>query len=319
MTLDIILLIVGLALIVLGANYLVDGASSIARRSGLSEFVIGLTIVGIGTSTPEMVVSFMSAFNGESEMAVGNVVGSNIFNTLVILGITALISPIAITRTNLRKDIPLNIIVTVMMIVLGLNATIFGYGDNTLNRWDGLLMLAIFVWYIISSVKGGKTDQNQPDEGIKTYSIALSSFMIVIGISGLVFGGRLFVNSATSLAEMAGISKKFIAITIFAAGTSMPELATSIVAAVKGRNQLALGNILGSNIFNIILILGGSAVIHPLDVGGMGYVDLGLLLLAAIIIMLSAYTFRKKEIDRAEGTILLLLEAAYMWYLIANI
>lgn len=318
MTLQIILLLLGLALIIFGANYLVDGASSIAKRSGLSEFIIGLTIVGIGTSTPEMVVSFMSAFNGEAEMAVGNVVGSNLFNTLAILGITAIVAPIPVTRTNMRKDIPLNIIVTILMIVLGMNATFFGVGEDSLNRWDGLIMLSIFVWYLISSLKSGKAAPEE-ESNIKQYSTLVSCIFIAGGITGLVIGGRLFVNSATSLAEMAGISKKFIAVTIFAAGTSMPELATSIVAAAKGRNQLALGNILGSNIFNIILILGGSAIITPLPLKSMGYVDLGALLIASLVIMLSAYTFKKKEIDRVEGVIFVFLEILYMWYLIANI
>lgn len=319
MTLDIVLLIVGLILIVLGANYLVDGASSIAKRSGLSEFVIGLTIVGIGTSTPEMVVSFMSAFNGEAEMAVGNVVGSNLFNTFAILGLTAIISPIPITRSNLRKDIPLNIIVTILMILLGLNSTIFKVGHDTLSRWDGAVLFCIFLWYIISSIKNGKSAGDQEESDIKQYSTTISIIMLIGGIAGLVIGGRLFVNSATSLAEMAGISKKIIAVTIFAVGTSLPELATSIVAAKKGRNQLALGNILGSNIFNIILILGGSALITPLPLSGMGFIDLGAVLLSAIVIMISAYTFRKKEIDRVEGVIFLIMEALYMYYTIAMI
>ena len=319
MTLDIVLLIVGLVLIVLGANYLVDGASSIAKRSGLSEFVIGLTIVGIGTSAPEMVVSFMSAFNGEAEMAVGNVVGSNIFNTFAILGLTALISPIPISRSNLRKDIPLYIIVTILMMLLGLNATIFKVGHDTLSRWDGAVLFGIFLWYIISSIKSGKTAGNEEESDIKEYSTTISIVMLIAGIAGLVIGGRLFVNSATSLAEMAGVSKKVIAVTIFAIGTSMPELATSIVAARKGRNQLALGNILGSNIFNIIFILGGSALITPLPLSGMGFIDLGVVLLSALLIMFSAYTFRKKEIDRAEGCIFLLIEALYMYYTVSLI
>ena len=318
MTLQIVLLIVGLVLIILGANYLVDGASSIAKRSGLSEFVIGLTIVGIGTSTPEMVVSLVSAFNGEAEMAVGNVVGSNIFNTFGILGITALIAPVAITKANLKRDVPINIIVTTLMIVLGLSLTIFGYGKNTLNFWDGMILFSIFIWYLISSLKKGKV-QDDEESQIKQFSTPVSIILILIGIAGLVFGGRMFVNSATSLAEMAGISKNFIAVTIFALGTSMPELATSVVAAMKGRNQLALGNILGSNIFNITLILGGSAMLTPLSLDGMNLVDLWVVLLAAILIMTSAYTFRKKEIDRIEGVIFILLEIAYMWYLIANL
>ena len=310
----------GLVMILFGANYLVDGASSIAKKFGISEFIIGLTIVGIGTSTPEMVVSYMSAFNGSTDLAIGNVVGSNILNTLLILGITALISPLAITRDNLRKDIPLNIAVTILLILLGLNKTFFGVGENTLSRLDGMVLLGIFVWYFISSFKSGKGSDDQDDEeGITERKIWVSALMIAGGLAGLVIGGRLFVDSATSLAKILGISEKFIAITIVAAGTSMPELATSIVAAVKGKGQLALGNVLGSNIFNILLILGGSALIQPLSFASMTAVDLGIVLLCTVFILLSAFLFKKKELDRAEGALFILMEAGYMWYLIANL
>ncbi len=319
MILQIALLVGGLLLILFGANYLVDGSSSIARRFGLSEFVIGLTIVGIGTSTPEMVVSFLSAIQGKADMAIGNVVGSNIFNTLLILGVSALICPIKITRNAIRKDLPLNIGVTILLIILGLNVTLFGIGnDNVLSRIDGAILLAIFVWYLWASFKNDSA-QDDAEEDIKRYSLPISIAMILGGLAGLVFGGRLFVNAATEIAKAMGMSEKFIAITIMAAGTSMPELATSAVAAFKKRAQLALGNIVGSNISNILLILGGSALIHPLSFAGMTIVDLGTLLGCTILILLSAITFKKKQLDRIEGLILLMGEAAYMWYLIANI
>ena len=317
MTLQIFLLLAGLALILLGANYLVDGSSSIAKRFGISEFVIGLTIVGIGTSTPEMVVSFLSAFQGKSDMAIGNVVGSNIFNTLMILGATALVAPMAITRSNLRKDIPINIGVTALLILLGMKHTIFGIGQDQLSRTDGILLLALFTWYLWSSFKNDKADEE--DSGIEVKSVLVSTLMLAGGLAGLIIGGRIFVNSATELAKMFGVSDKFIAITIMAAGTSMPELATCIVAALKGRGQLALGNILGSNISNILLILGGAAVIHPLTFTGMTVVDLGAVLLSSIVIFLCAYLFKKKQLDRTEGIIFLLLEGCYMWYLISTI
>lgn len=317
MTIQILLLIAGLVLILLGANYLVDGSSSIAKRFGISEFVIGLTIVGIGTSTPEMVVSFLSAFQGKADMAIGNVVGSNIFNTLMILGATALVAPMIITRSNLKKDIPINIGVTVLLIILGMNFTIFGYGNDQLSRIDGLVLLAIFAWYLWSSFKNDTTEDENGEIAVK--NVPVSILMIIAGLAGLIIGGKLFVNSATELAKMFGVSDKFIAITVMAAGTSMPELATCIVAALKGRGQLALGNILGSNISNILLILGGAAVIHPLSFTGMTPVDLGVVLLSCIIIFLCAHMFRKKEIDRAEGVILLMMEAGYMWYLISNL
>ena len=320
MLLSIVLLIVGLALILFGANYLVDGSSSIARRFGLSEFIIGLTIVGIGTSSPEMVISFLSAINGNADMAIGNVVGSNIFNTLLILGITGVIAPIAITRSNIKKDIPLNIAVTLLLIILGLNGTIFGKGENVLSRVDGIVLLAIFAWYMWSSFRSNEQSSTENEtEQTKTQSILVSVLFIGGGLAGLVFGGKLFVNAATEIAKSFGVSDKFIAITVLAAGTSMPELATSVVAAAKGKGQLALGNILGSNIANILLILGGSALICPLSFQGMSNVDLGALVAGALLIMASAYAFKKKYLDRIEGCIFILIEAAYMWYLIANL
>ena len=312
------ILVAGLVLIVLGANYLVEGSSSIARKFGLSEFIIGLTIVGIGTSTPEMVVSFMSAFKGNADMAIGNVVGSNIFNSLIILGITALISPMLITKSNLKRDIPMNIIVTALLIVLGLNATIFGKGEDVLSRLDGLILLAIFAWYMYGSFKNDQAEE-QNEEEVKQRSVAVSLLMIAGGLAGLVFGGNLFVDSATALAKLFGVSDKFIAITILAGGTSMPELATCVVAAYKGKGQLALGNILGSNIGNILLILGGASLITPLSMASMTFIDLGLVFVCTLFIMATAYMFEKKTLDRFEGAILLLMEAGYMWYLISNL
>ena len=319
MVLQIFILLAGLLMILFGANWLVDGSSSIAKRFGISEFVIGLTIVGIGTSTPEMVVSFLSSFQGKADMAIGNIVGSNIFNTMMILGVTALIAPLAITKSNLKKDIPLNIIVTLLLIILGMNFTLFGKGEDQLSRLDGVILLGVFAWYIWSSFRSDNADQEEDGEGIKEYKTGISVLLIVAGLAGLIIGGRLFVNSATELAKMFGVSDKFIAITVMAAGTSMPELATCVVAALKGRGQLALGNVLGSNISNILLILGGAALINPLSFSGMTYVDLGTVLLSALFILGSAYLFKKKQLDRFEGAILLLMEAAYMWYLIANL
>ena len=318
MLLQIATLIGGLLLILLGANYLVDGSSSIARRFGLSEFIIGLTIVGIGTSTPEMVVSFLSAFNGNADMAIGNIVGSNIFNTMLILGITAMIAPLTITKSNINKDIPLNIGVTVLLILLGMNASIFGAGENVLSRLDGGILLAIFAWYMWNSFRSDSADTDSGEE-IRTYTPVISTLLILGGLAALIFGGRLFVNAATEIAKGFGVSDKFIAVTVLAAGTSMPELATSVVAAIKGRGQLALGNILGSNISNILLILGGSALITPLSFTGMSAVDLCAVLLSALFILFSAYAFKKKQLDRIEGSILVLMEAGYMWYLISNL
>lgn len=318
MLIQIIILIAGLILILMGANWLVDGSSSIARRFGISEFVIGLTIVGIGTSAPEMVVSFLSSFQGKSDMAVGNVVGSNIFNTLMILGATALVAPVAITKSNLKKDIPLNIAVTVLLILLGKSASLFGLGaTDSLSRAEGGILLLIFAIYLWNSFRSGRedTEENVMDET----KPLMATLMIIGGLAGLIFGGRLFVNSATQIALIAGLSEKFIAITIMAAGTSMPELATCVVAAYKGQGQLALGNILGSNISNILLILGGSALIHPLSFNSISDMDLGIMTVSAILILLSAISFKKKKLDRVEGVVFIGLQIAYMAYLIISI
>lgn len=318
MTLEFILLAAGLGLILLGANWLVDGASSIAKKTGMSEFIIGLTIVGIGTSTPEMVVSFISSIQGKADMAIGNVVGSNIFNTFVILGITALICPLAITKESIKRDLPLNIIVTGLLILLGMKATIFGMGSDNLTRLDGLVLLAILVLYfrmLLKKPKGETEKSEETEESTKIFSTGKSVILIIAGLVGLVFGGRLFVDSATDIAIHFNMSEKFIALTIMAAGTSLPELATSVVAALKGRGQLALGNVLGSNISNILLILGGCAVIHPLSFAAMTPIDLGVVMIGAIFMLTSAYTFKTYKLDRFEAVILLLMEAGYMTYL----
>ena len=310
MILQILLLIVGLALVVFGADYLVDGASSIARRFGLSEFVIGLTIVGMGTSAPEMVVSFIGALQGNAAISLGNVVGSNIFNTLLILGTTALILPIGITRENMRKDIPINVLVTIFFILML---------SSGLSRWEGAVLLAFFAWYMWDSFHSGTQDVEQPADGSTPRKVWLSLLMIAGGLSALVFGGRLFVNSATHIAQALGVSDKFIAITILAGGTSLPELATCVAAAVKKKGQLALGNIIGSNIFNVLLILGGSALIHPLAATGISYVDMAALLVSALALVAACFIGKKNQLDRLDGALFLVLFAAYMTYLIINL
>ena len=263
-----------------------------------------------------MVVSFISSFQGKADMAIGNVVGSNIFNTLLILGTTALISPLAITKSNIKRDIPMNIAVCVILILLGLKKTIFNIGSDSIGRIDGLFLLLLFAWYLYKTFKA-----NEPveEDDSPMRPMWLATLMIVGGLLGLVAGGRLFVSSASAIASMCGVSDKFIAITVMAGGTSMPELATCIVAAFKGKGQLALGNILGSNISNILLILGGASLIRPLSFSGMTPVDLGVLVISALFLVLSYVMFIKKSLDRTEGAILLLIEAGYMWYLIANI
>ena len=315
MLLQIFLFLFGLLLVVWGADALVDGASSIARKFGISEFVIGLTIVGMGTSAPEMVVSFIGAIGGNADIAVGNVIGSNIFNTLLILGLTAMILPMNITYLNLKKDIPINIVITVLLLVLGMNFSIFGCGANRLSRVDGLVLLALFCLYMYMSFRFDTPNNNEEEPG-ETKKTGWAILLIVLGLNGLVVGGKLFVDSAVSIAKMLNVSDKFIAVTILAGGTSMPELATCLVAAVKKKGQLALGNIIGSNVFNILLILGGSALIHPLSLEQFGFVDLGILLLSSLVILTSAFIGKKNKIDRIDGIFFVLLEIAYMTWLI---
>lgn len=318
MLLQCILLLIGLALVVFGADYLVEGASAVARRFGLSEFVIGLTIVGMGTSAPEMVVSFIGASQGNADIALGNVVGSNIFNTLLILGLTAVLLPMPITRDNRRRDIPVNILMTALLIVLGLEKTFFGIGTDGLSRLDGGILMTFFILYMWQSFRQKADDSPAPEEQ-KERKLWLSIVMILGGLAALILGGNLFVDSATAIAKALGVSDKFIAITILAGGTSMPELATCVAAAVKKKGQLALGNIIGSNLFNMLLILGGSALIHPLSFVGITPVDLGALLVSALALLSCCYIGKRNVLDRLDGSLFLLLWVAYMAYLIVNL
>ena len=309
----IVLLLVGLGLIVLGANWLVEGASSIARKAGVSEFVIGLTIVGFGTSCPELVVSLTGALEGNADIAVGNVIGSNIFNVLFILGLTALFSPVSMTSENRKGDIPLALCVTVLFLAFGMNHTLLGIGaDNGLQRWEGALFLLIFAGYIVHSFKNGKPSSEEGASG-PSKPVWLAVLLVVAGLAGLIFGGDMFVDNATLLARDLGVSDKFIAVTVLAGGTSLPELATSLVAAIKGRDQLALGNILGSNVFNILLILGSSALITPLSFASVTLVDAAVLLSAMLLLLIWAYSGRREQIDRWEGLLMLLLFGAYYY------
>ena len=326
----ILKILAGIFLVLTGANWLVDGSSSIARKTGLSEFLIGLTIVGIGTSTPEMVVSFISAINGNSDMALGNIVGSNIFNVYFTLGVTALIVPIAYTKSNLRWDIPLSFFVTLLLVFLCYDTIFNRTATNTLSRLDGIILLTLFAGYMIYSFRSSKkSKQNIPDTNSadKNKYVALSwkersataIILIIIGLAALIFGGDIFINSAVELAKVAGLSDSFIAITLLAGGTSLPELATSVVAVLKKRGQMALGNIIGSNIANILLILGGSAVIMPLTLGGITFVDMMVMLSTSLLLSISAYTFRKKRLDKPEGVIFVLIYIGYIFWLAKNL
>ena len=319
MLVQVLLTAVGLCLIVFGADFLVDGASAVARKAGISEFVIGLTIVGFGTSCPELVVSVTGAIAGNSDISIGNVVGSNIFNSLLILGLTAVLAPVAITSTNKKVDIPLTIGVTLLLIVLGMKKTLFGIGVDGISRIEGIVFLLFFIGYIIFCFKNGKSDDSQDEAPVKPMSAGKALLYIILGLGGLIYGGELFVDSAENIARSVGISDKVIAITLLAGGTSLPELATCVVAAAKHKGQLALGNILGSNVFNILLILGCAATIHPLSFANMNLVDMGILLLSVLLIFTGAYTGKKNVLDRFDGALMLLAETGYMTYLFVTL
>ena len=317
-------LIISLAMLVIGANWLVEGSAAIARRYHISEYIIGATIVGMGTSTPELVISCLSAYEGHNDIAVGNVVGSNIFNVFLILGITALMMPIKYTRENLRRDIPINIGVSIISIALCALGIIW-HGEYGLVRFDGLLMLLLFALYLWATIRGNHKHQIQvaseeaatSDIG-KSRSTTVYIAAIVFGLAGLIIGGDIFIDTASDIAREWGVSEAIIGLTIVAGGTSLPELASSIIAVSKKKGQMALGNIVGSNIFNILFILGASSLIHPLTMGNITFVDWSVMLFSAIALLVAAYTFRKKQLDRRDAILFLLIYATYMAWLIVG-
>ena len=320
MLIDFLWIVAGLVMILVGSDWLVDGASGIARKYGISEFIIGMTIVGIGTSMPELVASMISAIGGHGDMAVGNVTGSNICNVLLILGVTALISPIRYTKSNVRKDIPFAIGVSLFLLLVLYNG--FGLtgemGMPGISRIDALFLLNVFAVFMIDSFKSAKQGDDD-EEGAKPMSMGKAIVFIALGLAGLIFGGQFFVDHTVSIAERFHVSEAFISITLMALGTSLPELATCVVAAIKGKNQLALGNVIGSNIFNISLIIGASAVISPFEIASISTVDMLMVIVAIALLWMAAFTFKKNKLDRVEGVIFLLVYIAYIAYLTINI
>ncbi len=316
----IVLMLVGLGLLLLGANYLTEGSSAIAKRFGISEFIIGLTIVAIGTSAPELVVSLISTANGTTDIAIGNVIGSNIFNILMILGVTALIAPIRVEGNTLSRDIPFGLLSAVVLSICGLDMFIDGT-DGIISRSEGLLLLCFQVVFLAYSFFTAKRDE-QPQPNIKPEEkplegtskqrpIWLELVMVVGGFAGLIYGGDLFLDHAVSFARSIGMPEAAIAVTLMAGGTSMPELITCVIAALKKKSQMALGNVIGSNIFNIFLILGTCSVVSPLQLGNILPTDLLALTVSSLLIFITAFTFRRNEIDRFEGAIFILLYIAY--------
>lgn len=323
MLLDSVFLVIGLVLILVGANALTDGASAVAKRFGISDLVIGLTVVAFGTSAPELVISIVSAINGSAELAVGNVVGSNLFNTLVIIGVTAMIVPMTISRGIMINEIPLVILSSLVLLVMGNGPLLDGSADMMISRSSGIVLLlffAIFMRYTFSQAKNASPDDPVQEEAAqkKTMSMLKSLIWVVGGLAALIYGGDRFVAGASGIARGLGVSEAVIGLTIVAAGTSLPELATSIAAALKGKTGIALGNVIGSNIFNIFLVLGASATIKPLAFGDIGNFDLVALVLASILFWIFGWLFKTRTITRVEGAVMTLAYVVYVGVLIAN-
>ena len=302
MFLDIILLLVGIAIVIWGADKFTDGASSMARRWNVSEMVIGLTVVAMGTSMPEFVVSFFSALDGSADMSIGNVVGSNVFNTLLIVGFSAIMMSMSLTKKLLTRDILFVIYASLILVALS--------HDGVLNRWEAFVLLMCFGMYMLYSYYVSKQESQEESVVGEVYGWIRTLVYIVLGIGCLVGGGNLLVSSASSLAMSLGMSERVVGLTILAAGTSLPELATSIVAARKGSKGLALGNAIGSNLFNIFFILGVSAFICPMNIKGIGTLDWIALVGSGIVLFVFGGTGHK--ITKMEGVVMIALYILYM-------
>ncbi len=317
---NVLLLSLGLGLILAGANFLTDGASAVAKRFNISPLVIGLTIVAFGTSAPELTVSVTSAVGGSAELAVGNVVGSNIFNILMIVGVTAVVAPIAISRGTLKHEIPLALLSSVVVLICA-NDIFLGVGaENVLSRADGLLMLcffAIFLAYTFAIARS-HSDEEQGDE-IKSLPIWRCVLYIIGGLAALIFGGNLFVDGSSEIARSLGVSESVIGLTLVAMGTSLPELATSVVAALKKNPEIAIGNVVGSSLFNVFFILGTSATISPLPLGGITNFDLCSLVAASLLLFVAGLYYKTRTITRAEGVVMILCYVGYTTYLISQV
>lgn len=313
---DSILIIAGVALVIYGADRLTAGASALARRMNIPEIIIGLTIVAAGTSAPEFFVSFMSAIKGTPDMAVGNVVGSNIFNVLLIVGVTAMVAPISVTRRTVEKDMVWAIIASVLFLICCFGKTPLSFEGCVLSRTKGCILLMFFFLFMrqtLKEAKGETTDKRQ----VTKESAVKNVFLFIAGLAMLIFGSNIFVDSASSVAASLGISQGVIGLTIVAGGTSLPELATSVVAAKKGNSAIAIGNVIGSNVFNILAILGTTAAICPMELHGITPVDI--LVMGTSIFLLWLFSFTKLTVARWEGAVLTSLFAIYMIYLLSNI
>ena len=309
MIFDILLIIAGVAMVLYGADRLTEGASALARRMNVPEIIIGLTIVAAGTSAPELFVSMVSALKGTPDMAIGNVVGSNTMNAMLIVGCAAMVAPMTISKSTVRKDIPFSVFASVLLVLLSLN--------SFLGRLDGIFLLAgfaLFMYYTLSQAKVGETASVSEVKSVKPW---LSAFFVLLGLALLVIGSNIFVDSASRVAYSLGISEGVVGLTIVAGGTSLPELATSVVAARKGQSAIAIGNVIGSNVFNIMLILGLTATISPMQIQGVTLVDMGMMLGSVSLVWLFSYT--RYTVERWEGALLVIGYLVYLGWLLSNV
>ena len=321
---DYLLLVVGLGLLLLAANYIVDSSVAIAQRAKISNFIIGLTIVGIGTSAPELFVSVSSALKNSGDVAMGNVIGSNIANVFLILGVTAIICPFPIERLQRWRDIPFLIFATIFVAIIANDSVVPGIDKNSLNRLDGIVLLLCFIGYMgWTVVQKGKDPKKAIEEADEEASSSLTGkhplllwAIAIASLAVLIYGGNLFLDSAQRLAKAWGMSDAVIAITIVAVGTSLPELVTAIIAASKKNPQLALGNVIGSNLFNLMFILGTASTVKSLTFININFVDYGVMLLAALMLFVVVLTFKKDKMDRIEGVIFFGCYVAYTIYLL---
>ncbi|TRX48414.1 calcium/sodium antiporter [Fulvivirga sp. M361] len=302
-------------MLIKGAGYLVEGASALAKRFNVSELAIGLTIVALGTSAPELVVNVLSGINGHSEVVFGNVIGSNIFNLFLILGVSGTIYPLVVQKTTVVRELPFSLFITLVLYFL-LNDTIFSPNASpTSSTFDGIILITLFGLFLAYIFTSMKNDELEKNEVVKSFSSFGIAWRIIIGLIGLGLGGKLVVDNAVEIANVYGVSQKLIGLTIVAAGTSLPELATSAIAAYKRQADIAIGNVIGSNIFNILLVLGLTTLITPLDYNPVLNTDIYILLGGTVLLLLFMFTINKKKLDRWESLLYLLTFIAYMVYL----
>jgi cation:H+ antiporter len=316
MIVEILLLLVGFAILIKGADFLVNGSSSIAKKFGISNIAIGLTVVAFGTSTPELVVSVISGLEGKNDASFGNIIGSNNFNLLFILGVAGLIYPLVVLRNTVLYEVPLSLLAALVLFVLVNDQLIFGADANTLSRLDAFILLAFFAGFMFYVVRTMKSDL--PDDGsIKLYSTPVAAGMTILGLVLLIGGGTLVVDNAVAIAHRYALSEKLIGLTILAAGTSLPELATSAVAAYKKNTDIAIGNVIGSNIFNIFFILGITGLINPMPYSIAMNFDQYVLMAGTVVLMIFMFTINTRKLDRWEAFILLISYFAYTVYLVS--